>query len=229
VGQKLGQHFLNSDTVAKFIADAAELMGKETVVEVGPGKGMITKHLVASAKKVIAIENDKRLEPYLKDLGAEIVFGDVLETGFPKCDVVVSNVPFYISSQLVFSLPKVRAVLGLQKEFAEKMVAPPGSGNYGRLSVSSQIRFKGELLKSFPPKIFSPPPKVWLSVIRLFPGEFWDEFTYCENFIRKVFPYPNKSVNNALKFAGYSPDSNINKKVRELSPLEVISLAHKYS
>ena len=227
MGRKLGQHFLNNEEVAKFISDAANLTGKETVVEVGPGKGMITKYLVKGAKKVIAIEKDKTLEPHLKDSGAEIIYGDVLETGFPDCDIVVSNVPFYISSKLIFSLPRKPAVLGLQKEFAEKMVTPAGESGYGRLSVSSQIRFKLELLKSFPPTVFSPPPRVWLSVIRLEPN-MWEEFTKCEDFIRRIFPYPNKTVDNALKFGGYTP-CGIQKKVRELTVEDVINLAHQYS
>ncbi|MBR9689485.1 MAG: ribosomal RNA small subunit methyltransferase A [Candidatus Altiarchaeota archaeon] len=227
MGRKLGQHFLNSIEVAKFIVDSAELTGKETILEIGPGKGIITELLAKKAKKVITVEKDTALKPYLANLpeNVEIIWGDIFDTEFPKVDRIVSNLPFYISSKLIFSLPPIKTVLGLQKEFAEKMVAKPGTSNYGRLSVSSQIKFHVEFLKSFPPSVFNPPPRVWLSIVKLSPNK-WEEWKRAEDFIRRVFPYPNKKADNALKLAGYEPQG-IEKRTRELTPDEVIELSKR--
>ena len=225
MGRKLGQHFLVDESVARFIVESAGVGGK-TVLEVGPGKGIITRLLAEKAERVVAVEKDRSLKPQVPR-NVEIVYGDILETGFPECDVIVSNLPFCISSQFIFSMPNVPAVLGLQKEFAEKMVAAPGSSNYGRLSVSSQLKFHVELLKSFPPTVFSPPPKVWLSVVKL-ESNRPDDWAMAEEFIRRVFSYPNKKVDNALKLAGYEPQG-IEKKVRELTPDEVVELSSQLS
>ena len=226
---RLGQHFLKSREVAWFIVKAAGLTGKERVLEIGPGRGIITRLLAQRARKVIAVEKDRSLEPYLRELpgNVELVWGDILKMPFPEVDVVVSNLPFYISSQLLFALPPVPAVLGLQKEFAQKMVARPGSREYGRLSVSAQLRFRIRVLRHFPPEVFSPPPKVWLSVVRLNPNRPGD-WAASEEFIRRVFSYPNKKLDNALKLAGYPP-SGMDKRVRELTPDEVVKLARQYS
>jgi len=227
MGKKLGQHFLHDKAVAAFIADAAQLTGKEWVLEIGPGKGIITRLLAKRAERVIAVEKDRSLGPYLRDLpeNVEMVWGDILRMPFPEVDVVVSNLPFYISSKLIFSLPAVPAVLGLQKEFAEKMAAKPGSPEYGRLSVSAQLKFRVKLLRSFPPSVFSPPPRVALSVVRLEPNRP-EDWAASEGFIRRVFCYPNKNVDNALKLAGYPP-AGLDKKVRELTPDEVVELAKR--
>lgn len=227
MGNKLGQHFLHDRSVAQFIVDAGRLTGRETVLEIGPGRGIITRLLASVARNVIAVEKDLSLEKHLRNLPAnvELVWGDILKIPFPEADVVVSNLPFYISSQLIFALPPVPAVLGLQKEFAEKMVAPPGSGNYGRLSVSAQLKFHVKLLRNFPPSVFSPPPKVGLSVVRLEPNR-WEDWAASEDFIRRVFPYPNKKLDNALKLAGYAP-AGIDKRVRDLTPDEVVALAKR--
>ncbi len=224
--RRLGQHFLVDGRVAKFMVDALAPGRDETVVEIGPGRGIITRLLAARAGRVVAIEKDRRLEPFLKGLpgNVEVVWGDALE-GLPPCDRLISNVPFYISSKLLFSLPPVPAVLGLQREFAERMVAEPGSRRYGRLSVNSQLRYRIELLRSFPPEVFSPPPKVWLSVVRLEPREpgMWEG---TEEVVRKLFSYPGRTVDNALKLAGFPPQG-IKKRVRELSPREVVELSVK--
>jgi 16S rRNA (adenine1518-N6/adenine1519-N6)-dimethyltransferase len=227
VGRKLGQHFLRSRAVAKFMVDAARLTGSETVLEIGPGRGIITRLLARRAARVVAVEKDRSLERYLRDLPAnvELVWGDALEMEWPGCDVLVSNVPFYISSELLFSMPAVPAVLGLQKEFARRMAAEPGSRNYGRLSVSAQLKFHVELLREFPATVFSPPPEVELAVVRLEPNrpDLWEE---AEEFIRRVFPYLNKKVDNALEHGGY-PRLGVEKRVRELTPAEVVELARR--
>ena len=228
MGQKLGQHFLKDARVAQFIVDSAQIKENEIVLEVGPGKGIITHLIAKKAKKVLVVEKDKKLKPFLDELpnNVEVIYGDILQMNFPKVDKIISNLPFYISSKFIFTMPAVPAILGLQKEFAEKMVAEPGSKNYGRLSVSSQIKFKMKLLKSFPPTVFSPQPKVSLSIIQIEPNDF-SAWKNCEDFIRKVFPYLNKKVDNALKLGGYSP-LGIEKKVRELTPEDVIKLSRNF-
>ena len=225
--KRLGQHFLISPSVALFMVRAAGVSREDSVLEIGPGKGVITRFLARRAGKVYAIEKDRRMAPYLKNLpeNVELIWGDALKVQWPRVNKLVSNLPFYISSRLLFRLPEnlELAVLGLQKEFAEKMVAEPGSEKYGRLSVSARLLFEIELLKSFPPTVFRPAPKVWLSVVRLRPKKRPENWKELEEFIRGIFSYPNRKVDNALKLAGYPPVGE-GRRVKELGPEEVAEL-----
>ncbi len=224
-----GQHFLISREVAAFIVNAAGITKKDTVLEIGPGTGMITKYLARKAGKLYFIEKDKRMEDKLQYLlgNVEPIWGDALEVEWPRdANKLVSNLPFNIASEAIFRIPEHMelAVLGVQKEFGEKMVAEPGDSNYGRLSVSAQLLFKIEHLKNFPPEVFRPAPKVGLAVMRLRPKKRPEDWPALEAFIRKIFCYPNKTVNNALKLAGYSLKTTARKKTKTLSGKEVVAL-----
>ena len=228
--KKLGQHFLVSPEVALFMVRAAKVGRKDVVLEIGPGKGIITRLLAKKAKEVYAIEKDRRMREFLSGMpeNVHVIWGDALKVEWPPANKIVANLPFNIASQVLFRIPESVevAVLGLQREFAEKMVAKPGEKNYGRLSVSSQLLFEVEVLKNFPPQVFKPVPKVWLSIVRLKPKERPGKWEEMEEFIRKIFSYPNKMVGNALELAGYQK-LKIGKKVRELSPGEVAELFEK--
>ncbi len=222
--KRLGQHFLVSRHVALFFVRAAEVSKHDTVLEIGPGKGIITRELAKRAKKVYAIEVDKELAPYLRIPNVEVIWGDALKLSWPEHDKVVANLPFNIASQVLLKITKP-AVLGVQKELALRLTAEPGSENYSRISVVAQFLFDIEVLKHFPPQVFYPVPKVWLSVIRLKPKEKPGNWEELNEFIRKLFMHAKKTVKNALKAHGISYSGKFaERKVRSLSKEEVLEL-----
>jgi 16S rRNA (adenine1518-N6/adenine1519-N6)-dimethyltransferase len=189
--KSLGQNFLVDPRVQARIVAAAGLGSEDIVVEIGAGLGALTARLGDAAKRVIAIDRDARLVEVLRALLAgrsnvEIVLADALlfdlgqaaaEAGRPL--VVVGNLPYVVTSPLLFAIlgaaagGKVidRAVLMVQKEFAQRMLAPPGSRVYGRLSVMAQQAAEAEILFHVGPGAFLPPPAVTSSVVRLRPRQ----------------------------------------------------------
>src|SRR3990170_1175556 len=161
----LGQHFLVDARVAARQIDHARVTRDDVVMEIGPGLGVLTRGLVARARKVVAIEADRILAAYLRDEipEAEIVHGDALEVEWPPFDVMASNLPYRISSPLTFRLlaaPFDRAVLMYQWEFARRMVPGPGTPDCSRLSVGVYRRAKCEVLERVPRNAFRAPPRV---------------------------------------------------------------------
>jgi len=202
--ERLSQNFLIDEMVLN--REVAYASPKDAVVlEVGPGFGFLTRKLSeAGARKVIAVEKDARLIPILeKELAGfanvEIVHGDFLEGEF-KADVVVSNVPYSISSPFLFKLAGSsfgRAVLCLQKEFVERMLAGPGTKEYSRLSVTVQARFRMRLLERVPRSAFYPRPKVDSAIVELVPtGERLDAGV--ERLLLLLFQHKKKTLRAAL-------------------------------
>jgi len=180
--KRLGQHFLTDPRILSRIADALELTGTETVIEVGPGRGALTELLVARAGRVVAIEIDRALAQmlgarYAADARLRVVEGDVLEVDLAAEAggdyVLAGNVPYYITTPILFHAltpPRpARAVYLVQREVAERVVADPGSKAYGALSVNVQAVAHGEVLFRVPPGAFSPPPSVDSAVLRITP------------------------------------------------------------
>lgn len=204
-----GQHFLVDRRVAARQLAHADVKPSEVVLEIGPGLGVLTAALVARAKRVVAIESDRRFAAYLEDAlpGAEIVRGDALRVDWPAFDVMVSNLPYQISSPLTFRLleaPFDRAVLMYQWEFARRMVAPPGSDDYSRLSVGVSVRAACRLLERVPRNAFHPQPKVSSALVRLEPRPFPFRDTDPAVFDRVVdalFEHRRKTIENGLRLA----------------------------
>lgn len=182
VRKSLGQHFLNDRRILERIADALELTGKENVVEIGPGRGALTELLLPRSGHLFAIEYDRALAAILRsryaaDARVSIVEGNVLEVDFAAVAgstyVLVGNVPYYITTPIIFqglTRPRpMRAVYLVQREVAERIVAPPGNREYGALSVNVQAVARAELLFRVPAGAFRPPPKVESAVIRITP------------------------------------------------------------
>lgn len=180
--KRLGQHFLNDQRVLAAIADALELRGDETVVEIGPGRGALTRHLVGRARKLVLIELDRALAANLRqdlagDETVEIVEADVLDSDIAALAggpyVLVGNVPYYITTPIIFHALRppmpLRAVFLVQQEVAERMAADADSEAYGALSVTIQALTEPELLMHVPPSAFTPAPKVHSAVVRLRP------------------------------------------------------------
>lgn len=180
--KRLGQHFLNDQQVLRGIADALQLRGDETVVEIGPGRGALTRQLVGRARKLVLIELDRALAANLRaefsgNESVEVVETDVLDANIAELAggpyVLVGNVPYYITTPIIFHALKapmpLRAVFLVQKEVAERMVANADDEEYGALSVTIQALTEPELLTHVPPSAFTPAPKVHSAVVRLRP------------------------------------------------------------
>ncbi|HEX6809632.1 MAG TPA: 16S rRNA (adenine(1518)-N(6)/adenine(1519)-N(6))-dimethyltransferase RsmA [Gemmatimonadaceae bacterium] len=183
--KRFGQHFLTDPRILARIADAALLEVGDTVIEIGPGRGALTDALRVRASRVVAIEVDRDLAARLRaryagDDGVSIVEGDVLAMSLgelgaaaPGGTVLVGNVPYYITTPIIFHAleaprPK-RAVFLVQREVAERIVAPPGSKTYGALSVNVRAFAHAEMLFAVHAGAFQPAPSVESAVIRLTP------------------------------------------------------------
>jgi 16S rRNA (adenine1518-N6/adenine1519-N6)-dimethyltransferase len=207
--KSLGQCFLEDRNILALEARLAAPQGK-TVLEIGPGDGRLTDAVLAQKPaKLIAIEKDSRFASLLREKYparadgtrlVEIIEADFLETEPPPFDIAVGNIPYYISSDIVFHLAGMkfeRAILMVQKEFALKMAAKPGDRNYGRLSVTSQIAFDIRFERVVLRHLFRPAPEVDSAIVMLKPtGLRLDAFQ--ENIIRWLFQHKNKTVRNAL-------------------------------
>lgn len=203
----LGQHFLEDKNILAFEAKLADPAHK-IVLEIGAGDGRLTDAILAlKPKKLIAVEKDARLVSILREKFAgrgevDVVEANFLEFNPPECgfDIVVGNIPYYLSSDIVFRLASMkfeRAILMVQKEFAQKMTARPGDRNYGRLSVTSQLAFDVKPVRTVLRHLFRPIPKVDSAIIVLRPtGIRLTPFQ--ENIIRYIFQHKNKTVRNAL-------------------------------
>ena len=216
VRKSLGQHFLNDRRILGRIVDALELTGTEKVIEIGPGRGTLTELLLPKAGHVFAIEYDRALAALLRARYAgndrvTIVESDVLAVDFGALAgdsyVLVGNVPYYITTPIIFqglTRPRpVRAVYLVQREVAERIVAPPGDREYGALSVNVQAVAKPELLFRVPAGAFRPPPKVESAVVRITPlGEpvvqHSDEGAF-RVFVQGVFGFRRKQMRRVLR------------------------------
>jgi len=180
--KSLGQHFLTDRRILARIADALHLRGDETVLEIGPGRGALTDLLADRAGRLIAIEYDRGLAAMLRERYARrsnvlVAEADVLEVSLGELAagpyVLVGNVPYYITTPILFHglvPPRAeRAVYLVQREVAQRLVASPGSKEYGALTVNVAAVARAETLFGVPAGAFSPPPKVESAVVRITP------------------------------------------------------------
>lgn len=178
----LGQHLLKNPLVTQAMIDKAAIKGTDTVLEIGPGTGNLTVKLLEHAKKVIAVEHDPRMVVELqKRLHAtplgnklQLIHSDFLKVDLPFFNLCVANIPYQISSPLIFKLlahpQRFRcAILMVQREFAQRLCAKPGDELYCRLSINTQLLAKCDHLMKVSKNSFRPPPKVDSSVVRIEP------------------------------------------------------------
>lgn len=219
VRKSLGQHFLVDQKILARIADAAEIAGGETVVEIGPGRGALTDLLVERSGRLIAIEYDRALaaklgERYANRKSVEIIQADVLT--IPLGDVaggpfkLVGNVPYYITTPIIFhALERPRpdlAIYLVQREVAERLVASPGGGEFGALTVNVGAVADATILFGVPAGAFRPPPKVESAVVRIVPKAIplvsTDDEVRFRAFVQSVFTMRRKQMQRILRSIG---------------------------
>jgi 16S rRNA (adenine1518-N6/adenine1519-N6)-dimethyltransferase len=215
----LGQHFLLHPHQARRIVAALHLTGEETVVEIGAGLGALTVFLAPAARRVIALERDPDLARFLREEllvdtpGVEVICQDVLKFDFPKAGreagrplAVVGNLPYQITSPLLFTLMQdipaiAQAVLMVQQEVGARLLASPGTKDYGILSVLGQYHFRVSRLFSLSPGNFFPPPQVDSVVLRLrpeTPAPAALDPALLHRLVKIAFGHRRKTLNNTL-------------------------------
>jgi 16S rRNA (adenine1518-N6/adenine1519-N6)-dimethyltransferase len=212
--QKLGQHFLIRGSVLQRIARAACPGEEPLVIEIGPGRGALTAHLLKRAARVVAIELDDYLALHLERRFAgtnlRVIRGDALETPLEQWGpaVVAGNLPYYAATPIIERAVRLgtmlrRGVFLIQKEVAERMTAAPGQRQYGYLTLSLGLVADVSLLFDVPPAAFHPPPKVDSAVIRVMHRDRAPEIGIADSeafkrFVALAFRHKRKTVRNNL-------------------------------
>ncbi|HZR64178.1 MAG TPA: 16S rRNA (adenine(1518)-N(6)/adenine(1519)-N(6))-dimethyltransferase RsmA [Terriglobales bacterium] len=256
---KLGQHFLTDTAAAIRIVESLGDLLQSTVLEIGPGRGALTSLLARRARRVIAIEKDRVLAAQLRmhfslAPNVEIIEGDILAIDFdslfgpkpgstrPGMEVlpqkvrVIGNLPYFITSDILLRLFEYRKyfellVLMVQKEVADRLVAKPGTKEYGLLSATAQLYTKVENVLTLPPMAFSPPPKVHSSVVRMEPSSRLESLRVNEyafmKFLKLSFAQKRKTLWNNLKVSFDSDDLTralAKAKIKPSARAETLSL-----
>ena len=236
--KRLGQHFLIDNAVALRMVEYAAVAHYERVLEIGAGVGSLTEVLEQKAKRVYAVEIDRRLCALLRERYAtitsktEVIGGDFLKIDLPEFDKVVASIPFSLSSPITYKLLLHErgfglAVLLYQEEFAKKLVAQPQSPLYGRLSVIAQALAHIELLEVVYRDSFYPPPPVKTAIVRLSERKllpvdknrfFW--------FVTTAFDQRRKKIGSIFKARcpGCLSATEAEKRPEELSPDEFVKI-----
>jgi len=219
---KLGQNFLIDPSASLAIVDALGDTSTATVLEIGPGKGAITRLLASRAHRLIAVELDPTLAqqlsqdyPQIEVLQQDILTTDISALAKPEKLAIVGNLPYYITSQILLHLfdhhqAIDRAVIMVQREVADRIAAQPGTRDYGLLTATTQLYARVDNLFTLPPAAFAPPPDVHSTVLRLTfepryrslgvnPPEF-------VAFLKQSFAQKRKTLSNNLRFAGFDPE-----------------------
>ena len=233
--KEFGQHFLVQENIAERLAQSLHLTGCDAIVEVGPGKGILTKYLLRLSLPVMAVELDRDMIPLLekefKNTSLRLVQGDILNIRFDELlepginFALVGNFPYNISSQIVFLglhlKDRVPFMAGMfQREMAARICSPPGSKEYGIISVLLQAYYTPVHLFHVKPGSFLPPPKVNSSVISM--TRFRSEidgvpFSTLRQVVKIAFGQRRKKLRNTLK--ALIPESNlIELNVSDLRP-----------
>jgi 16S rRNA (adenine1518-N6/adenine1519-N6)-dimethyltransferase len=207
--KNLGQNFLVNEEVLFKMVSYATPSSEDVILDIGAGLGFLTELLASKAKQVIAVEIDSNLAKILKERlrsygNVTVLLGDIMKIPTPSFDKVVSTPPYSISSPLLswlFNKDFKCAVLILQEDFARRLIASPGSENYGKLSVTASYTVKVELLDEVSREMFWPAPKVGSRVIRLRPKKmpfFIEDKRIFYEVVHIFFTQKNKKVRNAI-------------------------------
>ncbi|MGQ9646792.1 MAG: 16S rRNA (adenine(1518)-N(6)/adenine(1519)-N(6))-dimethyltransferase RsmA [Thermodesulfobacteriota bacterium] len=234
--KRWGQHFLVDRNILAKVIRTAKLEKGDVVLEIGPGLGEMTFAIARQVKKVIAVEIDRNLLEILREKTAEvsnivIIEGDALRVDFNKFlekDIrmkVVANLPYQISTSLLFRFIESRdcfssLTLMLQREVAERMIAPPGGKDYGPLSIFTQSVSDLSIPFYIKPSAFFPPPKVESAVVHLVwkkrPLLSPEEGQWFKKVVRGCFGYRRKRLVNALRHSDISLPGDIEQRIKKI-------------
>lgn len=216
----LGQNFLTDENLAKKIVNSLEITSGDTVVEIGPGKGVLTKYLEPLTDDFFAVELDRHIVEELKQKYRDRI--NLIHKDFLKVSIeddiisrrknkgrikIIGNIPYNITTEIIFRMTEKRnlissAVLMMQKEVARRLTSSPGTKDYGILAVLIQLYSVPKILFNVPPEAFFPKPRVISSVVRFdFPENIHNEIDYgllCE-VVKKSFGKRRKTMRNSLK------------------------------
>lgn len=213
--KRFGQHFLTDRHYLDRVVGAIDPRPGETLLEIGPGTGLLTVHLVAALGHLHVVEIDRDLAAALRNrfpaTQVTVHEGDVLEFEFASLPAplrVAGNLPYNVSTPILFRIAAVAerirdCTFMLQKEVVDRMVAAPASADYGRLSVMLQYRFSMQAMLRVPPGAFTPPPKVDSAVVRMVPlgadrAVARDEGCFA-SVVSKAFSQRRKTLRNATR------------------------------
>ncbi len=228
----LGQHFLNDHNIARKIVDSLEIIPDQTVIEIGPGKGILTKYLIKKTQiNLIPVEIDIEAFTYLIKNYPEIKdtlilenFLDVDLSSFGNNLAIIGNLPYNISSQILFRILENHErisefVCMLQKEVADRIISPPGNKTYGILSVLLQTWYDTNYLFTVNPEAFFPKPKVRSAVIKLVRNnrnELGCDEHFYKTIVKTSFNQRRKILRNSL--SAFISGTNIEGAILQKRP-----------
>jgi 16S rRNA (adenine1518-N6/adenine1519-N6)-dimethyltransferase len=233
-----GQNFLTDERVAQRQVEFAGISKDDRVLEVGPGLGILTNLLCQKSDHVTCIELDRALADYIEGTFKDrvtLIRGDAMKIDFPPFDRFVSNLPYSISTPIIFKLLDYdfkKAIVMVQKEFADRMVAEVGSLDYSRLTVNLFYRSECHILETVPASRFKPRPKVDSALVEIIPRPapftVADEKTFF-SVTEAAFNHRRKKISTALRAAGLiTADTQIpfaDERVERLTPAEIGQLS----
>jgi len=233
-----GQNYLIDRRVAEREVEYLGISENDRVLEIGPGFGILTAALLERTSNVTAVEIEEGAVRYLRDSfpQMEVIQGDFLDIDPPEFDLFISNVPYSISSPLLFHLLDMnfkRAVIMVQREFAERMAAPAGDDEYSRLSVNVFYRAECKLLENVPRSRFWPEPEVDSTVVLLTPRPAPFPLRDEKHFLKLVdvlFQQRRKKIGTVLKQKRMLPEDRtgipyLDERVERLSPAQIAELS----
>ena len=211
--KSLGQHFLVDENILGVIGRLAELGPEDVVLEIGPGVGVLTRFLAERVARVHAVELDISLEPYLRDIGAniELQFGDALQLDLaalaPDATKLVANLPYNIATPLVVeSLDGLRHIdrwcVMLQREVADRLFARPSTKAYGAVSVLVQLVCERTGFHPVSRTVFRPPPNVDSALVAFRRVALPDQYPRVKKIVGAAFAHRRKTLPNSLELAG---------------------------
>ena len=233
-----GQNFLIDGRVADRHIAYAGIREGDHVLEVGPGLGILTERMADLPCELTCIELDDILAEYISQTFGDrlrLIHGDAVKVDFPEFDVFVSNLPYSVSTPIIFKLLDHRfrtAVVMVQKEFADRMVADVGSPDYSRLTVNLFYRADCEVMETVPASRFNPRPKVDSALVRITPRkapfDVIDERLFFK-VTEITFNHRRKKIGTSLKAAGLlRPEWDVpylDERVENLRPAEIAEIA----
>jgi len=244
--KQLGQHFLVDENILGVIGRLAELEADDVVLEVGPGLGVLTRYLAERVAHVHAVELDRSLGPYLRDIGANVSleFGDALQVDLGgDATKLVANLPYNIATPLLVEsldgLPKIELwCVMVQREVAERLFAVPSTKAYGAVSVLVQLVCERTGFHPVARTVFRPPPNVDSALVAFKRVALPDDYARVKRIVAGAFAHRRKTLPNSLELAGVAPRASAaaaleaigrstTTRAEALVPAEFVALAEE--